>query len=323
MKVDVQPDKIILFHIGGCGAYGPIDAITHLFPAQCVVFAFEAREDKADMALQEYYNSEGIKTYLVNACIAGAPGERDFYVNKHVESSSLFPPSEQALAEHIFPYIVPNSKVITWGENTELDHITKLNVIDLKSFTDTYHIIPDVLSVDAQGAELEIMRGIGDSIKYINAIVSEVEFFEIYKGQGMFHEQVEFLSRYGIRLAELLSPQMWSPGTEYGKGFLTVAEALWFKSIDDFFIANNYCENLLIQGIKLAAIGFSFHRFSYSYILMKKLMDLNKEQVMVLCNQFGYEKLLTLVNMIDDNLLNYEQDRFFFVNKYITETGSC
>lgn len=320
-KINVEPQDIVMFHIGGCGTYGPIDAVTRLFPNQCVIFAFEARETKADTIIQEYYNSAGVKTFLVNIGIAGKSGVRDFYVNKHVESSSLFPPSEQALNEHIFPYIVPNSGVITWRENTELDYMTKVNVINLESFIKEYAIIPDVLSIDAQGAELEILRGIGVYIEQVNTIVSEVEFFEIYKGQGLFHEQVEFLSRYGIRLAELMNTQMWSPGPEYGKGFLTVAEALWFKSIDKFLAINKSADNHLISGIKLAAIGYSFDRFSYAYTLMKKLIERAEDQVIALCIRYGYEKLLELVTMIDDNLLNYEQDKFFFVNKYIREIG--
>jgi FkbM family methyltransferase len=316
MNIDIQPDKIIIFHIGGSGQYGPVDTIINLFPSQCIIFAFEARDDSDDVLTKEYYNNLGTKTYLVNSCIAGEIGERDFYVNKHIESSSLFPPSEQTLKEHIFPYIVPNSGVITWGENTELDYTIKFKTINLESFIDEYNVIPDILSIDAQGAELEIMVGMGDNIKYTNTIVSEVEFFEIYKGQGLFHEQVAFLSKYGIRLAELLSPQMWSPGPEYGKGFLTVAEALWFKNIDDFFTINKYREDLIIQGIKLAIIGYAFDRFSYSYILTKKLMDIDKEQVVGLCYQYGYEKLLLLVDYIDNNLENYKQDPFFFINQY-------
>ena len=320
MNIDIPSHNIILFHIGGTGGYGPIDAVLRLFPSQCIVFTFEARESEVGTDVREYY-CNGIKTFSVNACVASEECERDFYVNKHAESSSLFPPSKQALDEHILPYIVPNSGVITWQENTVLDYIVKVKVTTLASFINKYQVIPDVLSIDAQGAELEIMAGMGNHIKYTNTIVSEVEFFEIYAGQGLFHEQVSFLSKYGIRLAELLNPQTWSPGPEFGKGFLTVAEALWFKNIDDFFTINKYRDDIIIQGIKLAAVGYAFDRFSYTYVLMKRLMDMDKELVNMLCAQHGYGKLLPLVDMIDDNLDNYKQDNFFFVNKYVQEAG--
>ena len=101
----------------------------------------------------------------------------------------------------------------TWGENCELDHVEEVESVTLDSIVrENILPAPDVLSVDAQGAELRIMKGgercIADSVL---CVVSEVEFYEIYQGQGLFSDQMNFLSSHGFRFVDLYSKQYWHP----------------------------------------------------------------------------------------------------------------
>ncbi|MCJ7531967.1 MAG: FkbM family methyltransferase [Anaerolineales bacterium] len=310
-NIDIRPQDIVLFHVGGCGSYGPIDSILKLFPRQCVVFAFEARDSADDIETQQSYEIQGVRTILVNACIANSVGTARLFVNKQVASSSMLPPSPQALNEHIVPFAPP--EVTTWGENTELDHEITLRTISLRRFIKERNIIPDVLSIDAQGMELRIMKGTGSAINFINTIVSEVEFFEIYSGQALFHEQFDFLADHGFRLTDLLNSQSWHPGPACGQGFLTVAEALWFKKINTFLEFNEAGNYFLTQGIKLAAVGFAFERFSYTYTLLKELMHRDKDEVVELCHKLGFDVLLQLVEIINKNLPDYTVDNQLFL----------
>jgi FkbM family methyltransferase len=307
---NIQDKDIVIFHIGGSlGDYGPIVKTVQTFPNNCIVFVFEARSEASSI---EQYNDKGTRVVIVNECIGKAIEERDFYVNKYPESSSLFPTNPKAAKEHILPFVSPND-IRTWGENTVLDHIIKVNTTTIKDFIDKNDIIPDILSIDAQGAELEIMLGVGDYFRDIITVVSEVEFLEIYLGQCLFHHQFDFLTKQDFRLVDIFHQQMWSKGPEYGKGFLVAGEALWFKDI---------CNLEMYKTIKLAAISYSFDRFSYTYTLLKKLIEVDKDQVVNIFNQFGYEKLLSIVDMIDNNLENYRIDKYFFINKYFEEGKS-
>jgi FkbM family methyltransferase len=321
-KLDLPPYKIVLFHIGGCDGCGPIGAVLRKFPRQCVVFIFEARDSVDGVKMQEYYSSGGVQTIAVDACVSGSLCKRTFYVNKHVEGSSLLPPSSKALGEHIIPYTVPGAVgITTWEDATELDYTIDVQTIRLKEFIEENCVIPDVLSIDAQGVELDIMMGAENVIDYINVVVAETEFFEIYAGQALFHEQFTFLTKHGFRLTDLLGTQKWHPGPAYGMGFLTVAEALWFKQIDAFF-SYNKDRDLFVQGIKSAAVAFSFDRFSYAYMLLKRLVVMDKSRVYILCGKYGFGELLQLFDMMERSLGNYKQDNYFFLRKYEQESGN-
>ena len=309
IDLKIEPQDIVLFHVGGSGGYyGPIDAVIDRFPQQCVVFGFEARETNEDKIMLESYRQKGVRTVLVNRCVAERSGRMPFFINKHGESSSMLAPSPSALMEHV---VYPG--IHTWGENTELERETTVDTISLQEFVGAQEVVPDVLSIDAQGMELHVMRGAGDWMRFANCVVSEVEFFEIYSGQALFDEQMSFLDGYGFRLTDLLNRQYWHPGPACNEGFLTVAEALWFRKITSFLELNAADKHFVLRGIKLSAVAFSFERYSYSYMLLKRLIDFDKALVSDLCRQHGFEILLKMVAEIDNKLRNYSLDNMFFM----------
>ncbi len=62
--------------------------------------------------------------------------------------------------------------------------------------------VPDVdaLWLDAQGAELSILKSLGDKIKTVRAIWTEIFFDELYSGQPLFPELTNWLSDQGFLL---------------------------------------------------------------------------------------------------------------------------
>jgi FkbM family methyltransferase len=58
----------------------------------------------------------------------------------------------------------------------------------------------DFLWMDIQGAELMALQGLGDRIRDVKLIHTEVEFLEIYSGQPLFSDIKRFLNREGFRL---------------------------------------------------------------------------------------------------------------------------
>ena len=58
----------------------------------------------------------------------------------------------------------------------------------------------DLIWMDIQGAELMALKGLGERIKDVNIIHSEVEFFEIYKNQPLFIEIKKYLNKRGFLL---------------------------------------------------------------------------------------------------------------------------
>ncbi len=63
--------------------------------------------------------------------------------------------------------------------------------------------LPDLLKLDIQGYELEALRGGEKAMANARAILVEVSFMELYKGQCLFHHLVSFLAERGFQLFAL------------------------------------------------------------------------------------------------------------------------
>lgn len=228
--------EIIVYHVGGeTDEIGPIDCVRKAgFPIKFVTF--EATEGE---------------------CIDEREGEAEFYINKHPMSSGLYRPNPRHTDE------VFADASITWGTNTALERTITVGTTTIDKVREKRADQPDVLSVDAQGAELRILRGAAETLRNTLCVVTEVEFAPIYLGQPLIDEQMAFLRPYNFRLMELFSMQEWHHGPKFGKGFITVAEAVWlrhdYEALDD------------AQTETLAKIAAGFGRLSYALMLIGRL----------------------------------------------------
>ena len=109
----------------------------------------------------------------------------------------------------------------TWGENTLLDHSIDVQTNSLDVIVKELNLPkPDIFGMDIQGAEYATLIGAKSLLKNeIICIVTEIEFSEIYDGQGLFHEQHSLLNKNGFRLVDIMSQQFWHPSPAIGKGF--------------------------------------------------------------------------------------------------------
>tara|TARA_R100001530_G_scaffold1886_1_gene3243 strand:- start:18721 stop:19749 length:1029 start_codon:yes stop_codon:yes gene_type:complete len=319
---EVEDKDIVIFVIGaGAGGSAAIDAVVTKFPYRTVIYAFEAREfgDHDKKAYQQYLNL-GVRVVIINRAVSGKSGLQKFYLNKQTPSSSLLPPSEKTINDHIVPFTT-DQKITTWGENTELDKEVELDAITLKEFIDKEGVTPDLIVADVQGMELEVIKGMGDYIKDVGALFTEVEFYEIYKGQALFSDQSQYYETKNIRLAEMYGMQRWHPAPAAGGGFLTVAEALWVRTVDSVFdwddgssLLNN------MKFIKQAAIAFCYDKLSYTYAILEGLCvkggntEEFRNQVRDMCDSLGYNRLVKLHHHINANLNNYKENNKFFLD---------
>lgn len=300
---NLGPLDIVVFHVGGIGNYGPIDTLIEKFPERVVAVCFEANPSEADIETQRRYQKYGVRTIFVPKCVADKSGLKDFYVNKHPESSSIFPPSPGAVFQH-----VKYKGINTWGENCELDHVKKVDAVTFDELVDDKYLPePDVFSIDAQGAELLIMRGGQKALKNVLCVITEVEFFEIYKGQDMFYDHQIFLRQNGFRLAEILSTQYWHPGPAAGLGFAVQGEALFFRELEDL---------KLHKLIKLAILSYAYGRFSYSsQIISFAIKKYGTEARSLLLGDRRLKKILDMQEYMEKNNQKYLEDNLYFYKK--------
>ena len=307
-RINPQPRDVCLYHVGGTGGYGPIETILRELPERCILVAVEARQDNGDQEQLLALQQAGIRSILVNACVGETTGRADFHVGQHPESSSLLYPAGQG--EHMGAYLADN--IDLWEEQSRVSHTIPVETKSLFDIVSHVGLTPEVLSLDAQGAELAIMKGLGPLLKLVNVVCSEVEFHEIYRGQALFHHQMEFLTGEGFRLVDIYNQQFWHPGPSVGQGLLTVGEALWFRSIESFLTIHQHDPNMVEQGVTLAAIALSYLRASYAYTLVKRLEELaGPDRVREAWYDLGL--LPALVDFMDQHKPEYERDRKWYL----------
>jgi len=63
----------------------------------------------------------------------------------------------------------------------------------------------DIIWMDLQGAELKALKGLGNRIKDVKMIYTEVEFTELYIGQPLFFDICSYLNGHGFYLSKKMS----------------------------------------------------------------------------------------------------------------------
>lgn len=61
----------------------------------------------------------------------------------------------------------------------------------------------DFLKLDIQGFELEALRGGEETLRQVSAILREVSFIELYRGQCLFHDLAMHLAERGLYVCAL------------------------------------------------------------------------------------------------------------------------
>ena len=94
----------------------------------------------------------------------------------------------------------------------------------------------DFIKLDAQGAELRILRGATATLESVWGLEIEVEFTAIYQGQPLFSDVDPFVRARGFELLDL-ERYYWArtsvPDMARTSGQLVFADALYFKRQDE------------------------------------------------------------------------------------------
>ena len=133
--------------------------------------------------------------FVINKGLWSKKENKKLYIlENRLGSSSMYMPNEKALDLHgIKRKDVKNYKVTRTVEiecDTLSSQLSRLNIDIL-----------DYLKIDTQGAELEILRGIGSFRPLLIKI--EVHFFSMYKNVPDWHELINYLYNLGYVLIDM------------------------------------------------------------------------------------------------------------------------
>jgi FkbM family methyltransferase len=156
---------------------------------QVQLIGFDA--DAAEcQALNEQVGESGAR--YVAASLGAAPGPARLFLTREPACSSLYPPDPELIAER------PGLECTSLASTIEVE----LTTLDAWAAEAGVRSV-DVLKLDAQGAELDILRGAEQLLGSVRALEVEVELNPLYRGQPLFGDVDRFLREHGFVLWRL------------------------------------------------------------------------------------------------------------------------
>ena len=152
------------------------------------------------------------------------PGEMEFYLTAKQQCSSLFRPNEKLFSRFPNPGRVAIAKTRRLRVDTLANQLARAKVDSV-----------DFIKLDAQGAELAILRGAEEVVRRcVLGLEIEVEFLPLYHGQPLFSDVDQYVRSLGFELFEL-RPTQWKyaqGNADDSPGQIAFADALYFRSFD-------------------------------------------------------------------------------------------
>jgi len=288
-----------LFHVGGReGGIGPA-VLLFALKGNLSLTVFEANigEDSSwnafEKEMDDFTNREGVKPLIIQQCLSNCVGKKEFHVNAAPACSSLLkmsPDAKNYTRMH-------GSNRIIWGEICQPTSTIEVDVTTLDELYANGMIqLPHFLSIDAQGAEYEILEGASKALEGdLVGVITEVEFRELYEGQKLFADQFTLLSKHQFSLFDLYSCEFWYFGYIGGKGALMVAEALFLRDLDYFIKKYKEAALLLPNLSKLAIVAYCFDRYSYAFQIIEYIMKNWRQEWMSYVEESGASYLYGLM----------------------------
>ncbi len=192
-----MPRRLAVHHIG---ARDGTQAFPHLaaFDADIVNILVDADAASAEEIRRPNASRTG-EVVVVPACITGTNGPRTFHHSHDPYGSSLLQPDPALgglyVSAHWLDFDYTVNDALSTSRNEEMDGITLDTLIADSGGRIPF---PDFLSLDTQGSELEILSGSPRSTGGALAVVCEVEFLPLYRGQPLFGDVTAFMHAAGF-----------------------------------------------------------------------------------------------------------------------------
>lgn len=145
-------------------------------------------------------------------------GTVKFYVTKDKNCSSVYPPNIEFMSKFV------------GSEHLALDKIIEVDCDTLDNFLEKQHLDDvDFLKIDAQGAELDVLKGSEKTLETVVGVECEVEFSSIYLNQPLFCDVDKFLCEKEFILFDLDVYRYFRTKKIQSKGQVLYADALYLK----------------------------------------------------------------------------------------------
>jgi FkbM family methyltransferase len=145
------------------------------------VFAFEPLAWHCQAYLRATKTLQSV--YLHQVALGSVPGQFDMQVPTQTDSASLLP--MEPVCQEIFNLKLEKSVIVPVAR---IDDYARSNCLPP----------PDLVKLDVQGFEREVLNGGVEIIKNAKAVITEISFKELYRGQCRFDQLVSVLAKNGL-----------------------------------------------------------------------------------------------------------------------------
>src|SRR5438067_8362163 len=275
-------DRIVAHHVGGRG-FGVALNCPVRFSRDIVNILYEADEK---CALEMIGQNTNENFHVLPYCLGLEDRAGKLHVTNNPYASSNLKPNpeydsyycEVKLAGEIDGVPMQDTRYdAVYGNENRVVEVRNVMIRSLDTLVRdgkvSGNLMPDFLSLDTQGSELDILRGADATLRdHCIALATEIEFHPMYEGQALFSGIFDFALRHGFYFAgftylQEISPKRMPVGAR-AKGFLAFGDALFLRRIDSLkSIARSPNEQHLML-LKLAFVALNFGYLEYALLVL-------------------------------------------------------
>jgi len=160
------------------------------------ILSFEPIEDCFQQLKAGFSNDPNFKAF--NCAIGKSSRKSTFHYNDYAPSSSILEISTTHISH--FPKTAHST-------TTTIEERMFEEVVDIGSIA-----APCLIKIDVQGYELEVIKNNGAMLKAADAVIIETSFKQLYKGQPLFDEVYNEMTKLGFVYGGSYD-QLYAPGT--------------------------------------------------------------------------------------------------------------
>ena len=161
---------------------GQFSLLARKFFPNIKIHSFESQVDILNMQ-KKVLGTKNINYY--NFTLGSEEKEAELYVTKRKDSSSVLKP------------------ILTKNRNYITNEIKKTSIKRLDELPNIKNIErPSVMKLDVQGYEFEVLKGAENILDYIDYVITEVSFIEVYENQTSANKLIKFLKSKSFKIKD-------------------------------------------------------------------------------------------------------------------------